>query len=211
MANVCTDDPPSRGKRSTRGLDRAASELGGRQHGLTTRNQLLALGFSPRAIEGRLERGIFHPVHRSVYAIGIRPSSTYARWMAAVLACGPGAVLSHRSAARLWGLQRGSSWSTEVTRAKGWRAPDGVVVHRSALSDDERSVVDGIPVTTVPRTILDLAAVASRRQVERALNEVEVQGLTDPLSIPDLLARHPRRRGRRCCASCWTKEPRSVE
>jgi very-short-patch-repair endonuclease len=63
------------------------------------------------------------------------------------------------------------------------------------LPDDERTVVEGIPVTTVPRTVLDLAAVASRRQVERALNEVEVQGLTDRLSIPDLLARYPRRRG----------------
>jgi very-short-patch-repair endonuclease len=63
------------------------------------------------------------------------------------------------------------------------------------LPDDERTVVDGIPVTTVPRTILDLAAVASRRQVERVLNEVEVRELNDRLSIPDLLARYPRRRG----------------
>jgi very-short-patch-repair endonuclease len=104
-------------------------------------------------------------------------------------------VLSHRSAAQLWGLQRGSSRAIEVTRAGGWRAVDGIVAHRSALPDDERTVVDGIPVTTVPRTILDLAAVASRRQVERVLNESEVRGLTDPMSIPDLLARYPRRRG----------------
>jgi very-short-patch-repair endonuclease len=69
------------------------------------------------------------------------------------------------------------------------------VAHRAALPDDERTVVEGIPVTTVPRTILDMAAVAPRRQVERTLNEVEVQGLTDPLSIPDLLARYPGRRG----------------
>ncbi|HEX6688812.1 MAG TPA: DUF559 domain-containing protein [Solirubrobacterales bacterium] len=70
-----------------------------------------------------------------------------------------------------------------------------MVAHQSSLPEDERTKVDGIPVTTVPRTILDLAAVGSRRQVERVLNEVEVQGLTDRLSIPDLLARYPRRRG----------------
>jgi very-short-patch-repair endonuclease len=69
------------------------------------------------------------------------------------------------------------------------------VVHRAALPNDEWTVVEGIPVTTVPRTILDLAAVASRRQVERALNEAEVRQLTDRLSIPDLIARYPGRRG----------------
>jgi very-short-patch-repair endonuclease len=63
------------------------------------------------------------------------------------------------------------------------------------LPADERTVVDGIPVTSVPRTVLDLAAVLPKQRLERALNEVEVQGLTDRLSIPDLLARYPRRRG----------------
>jgi very-short-patch-repair endonuclease len=115
--------------------------------------------------------------------------------MAAVLACGSDAVLSYKSAAQLWGLRNGSSRAIDVTRASGWRAPDGIVVHRVALPEDEQTAVDGIPVTTVPRTILDLAAVASRRQMERALNEIEVRGLTDRLSIPDLLARYPRRRG----------------
>jgi very-short-patch-repair endonuclease len=67
--------------------------------------------------------------------------------------------------------------------------------HRSALPEDERGVVDRIPVTSAPRTILDLAAIAPRRQVERALQEMEVQQLTDRLSIADLLARYPRRRG----------------
>ncbi len=115
--------------------------------------------------------------------------------MAAVLACGPGATLSHRSAARLWGLRHGSGASIEMTRAKGWRGPAGAKVHRASLPADERTVVDGIPVTTVPRTIVDLAAVIPGRQLERALNEAEVQGLTDPLSIPDLLERYPRRPG----------------
>jgi very-short-patch-repair endonuclease len=121
--------------------------------------------------------------------------SPIGKWMAATLALGPEAFLSHRSAGELWGIVPRSSRAIEVTRAtKAWpRAP--IVAHHFALRDDEWTVVDGIPVTTVPRTVLDFAAVGSRRAVERALNEVEVQRLTDPLSIPDLLARYPRRRG----------------
>jgi hypothetical protein len=83
----------------------------------------------------------------------------------------------------------------DVTRPTAARRRPGIVPHRASLPADERTVVDGIPVTTVPRTVLDLAAVGTRRQVERALNEVEVRRLTDELSIPHLLARYPRRRG----------------
>lgn len=115
--------------------------------------------------------------------------------MAATLACGSGTVLSHRSAGELWGIVPRSSRAIEVICPTHIRRRACILPHQSSLPDDERMVVDGIPVTTVPRTILDLAAVASRRQVERALSEVEVQGLTDRLSIPDLLARYPRRRG----------------
>jgi very-short-patch-repair endonuclease len=115
--------------------------------------------------------------------------------MAAVLASGPGAVLSHRSAASLWGLSLSSRQGIEVTRPGKLRGRHGVVVHRAALPSDETTEVDGIPVTTVPRTILDLAAVATKRQVERAFNEAEVRQLTDRLSIPDLLDRYPGRRG----------------
>lgn len=115
--------------------------------------------------------------------------------MAAALALGPGAVVSHRSAGELWGIVPRSSGAIEVTRPTTARRRDRILAHQSSLPDDERTVVEGIPVTTVPRTILDLAAVVPRRQVERALNEVEVQGLTDRLSLPDLLERYPGRRG----------------
>jgi hypothetical protein len=115
--------------------------------------------------------------------------------MAAVLASGPGAVLSHRSAAGLWRIaSHPRSWP-EVTRATGWRGRDGIAQHRSILPADEVTAIDGIPVTIVPRTVLDFAAVASRRQLENALNEVEVRRLTDKLSIPDLLERYPGRQG----------------
>jgi very-short-patch-repair endonuclease/predicted transcriptional regulator of viral defense system len=176
-------------------VDWLIAELAERQHGVVERSQLRALGIRDARVKGRLRLGQLHPVHRGVYAVGHRILERNGRWMAAVLGCGPGAVLSHRSAAQLWQLTNRAPHAGEVTRASGWRAPAGVVVHRMTIPEDERTVVDGIPVTTVPRTILDLAAVASRRQVERAFNEAEVLGLTDPLSIPELLARYPRRRG----------------
>jgi hypothetical protein len=115
--------------------------------------------------------------------------------MAVALAAGPEAVLSHRTAGRLWRLLPRSSRGFEVTRPTYFRPEHGIQGHRSVLPKDERTTVEGIPTTTVPRTILDLAAVASRRDVERALNEMEAQQLTDRLSIPVLLDRYPRRRG----------------
>jgi very-short-patch-repair endonuclease len=162
---------------------------------MVSRRQLLSAGVSRRAIDVRLERGTLHPVQRGVYAVGHAKLAADGRWMAAVLALGPGALLSHRSAARIWRLIPAASALVEVSGPRNSRPREGIVAHRSRVPEDERSVVDGIPVTTVPRTILDLATVATRRQVERAFNEAEVQRLTDRLSIPDLLDRYPRRSG----------------
>ncbi len=187
-------DPAIRGKCNPRDADLALAEMAERQHGVVARSQLLAAGIGSRAIDERLNRRL-HLVHRGVYSVGHRLLSTEGRWMAAVLASGPGAVLSHRTAGQLWGVVPRFNHLVEVTRPRHFRTRPGVMAHRSPVPDDERTAVIGIPVTTVPRTVLDLAAVASKRQLERALNEVEVQGPTDRLSIPDLLARYPRRRG----------------
>jgi very-short-patch-repair endonuclease len=176
-------------------LDRVLAELAEAQHGVVGRYQLLAAGVGRRAIGARLERSALHQVHRGVYAVGHSVLSVQARWMAATLAYGAGTILSHRSAGELWGIVRRADRPIEVTRSTHVRRRARVVVHQSVLPEDELTIVDGIPVTTVPRTILDLAALAPRRQVERALTEAEVQRLTDRLSIPDLLARYPRRRG----------------
>lgn len=169
--------------------------LAEKQHGVVGRAQLLDAGVGRRAIGIRLERGSLHLVHRGVYAVGYPLLSLEGRWMAAVLACGPGAVLSHRAAGRLWRLIPRASALAEVTRPGSFRSRSGIVAHRSAVPDDETSVVDGIPVTSVSRTLLDLAAVLTKRQLERALNEAEVLRLTDKLSVPALLERYPRRRG----------------
>jgi len=117
--------------------------------------------------------------------------------MAAVLSCGKGAVLSHRSAARLWRLLSPAFESIDVTRPDRRVRRDRVVGHRSELCDDEWLVEGGIPVTSPFRTIFDLAAVASRREVERAWHEAEVRRLTDRVSLPMLLERYPGRRGTR--------------
>jgi hypothetical protein len=113
--------------------------------------------------------------------------------MAAVLAAGVGAVLSHRSAAALWKMLR-SEW-LEVSVRRCRRKLPGIHVHQSVPSSDELTLVNGIPVTTVPRTLFDLAAVLPRSQVARATHEADFQRLRSSLTLADLLARYPRRRG----------------
>jgi len=105
--------------------------------------------------------------------------------------------LSHRSAARLWGLLSHASERVDVTRPGRRVSREGIVSHRGFVLDDEREVVDGIPVTSPFRTIFDLAAVAPMREVERAWHEAEVRQLTDRVSLPLLLERYPGRRGAR--------------
>jgi very-short-patch-repair endonuclease len=117
--------------------------------------------------------------------------------MAAVLFCGPSAVLSHRSAAALWGIRDPSSRAIEVTSRSKSRSRAGIQRHFAVLPGDEVTERDGIPVTTVPRTILDLAVVERPEAVESALRRVEFLRLYDRLSLRDLLHRYPRRRGAR--------------
>ena len=117
--------------------------------------------------------------------------------MAAVLASGEEALLSHRSAARLWRLLPAASEWIDVTRPDRRIRRDGIVAHRGFIPDDERDVVDGIPVTSPFRTIFDLAALVSLRELERAFHEAEVRGLRDRVSLPMLLERYPGRRGAR--------------
>ncbi|MFL5897728.1 MAG: type IV toxin-antitoxin system AbiEi family antitoxin domain-containing protein [Solirubrobacterales bacterium] len=181
----------------TRFLDRKVEELARRQHGVVGRRQLLVLGMGRRAIVGRLQRGQLHELHRGVYVFGVRRISTKGRWMAAVLACGEGAVLSHRSAARSWKLLPPKSESIDVTCPSAQVRRDGIVGHRSIVAKDECLIEDGIPVTSPFRTIFDLAAVAPMRVLERAFHEAEAREVTDRVSLPMLLERYPGRRGTR--------------
>jgi hypothetical protein len=159
--------------------------------------QLIQLGLGAGAIEYRLRLGRLHRIQRGVYAVGHRAISREGRWMAAVLACGPGAVLSHRSAAALWGLRPNHAGPIEVT-VPGAR-PNGrpFVARSSNLQPGEFTVERGIPVTTPAMTLLDLGSVLAPHELERALRETEVLRLTDIGELEALLARHPRRRGTR--------------
>jgi hypothetical protein len=159
---------------------------------------LLELGISGRAIDGRIQRGQLHEVHRGVFVYGARRISRKGRWMAAVLAAGGAALLSHRSAARLWHLMPPAVEWIDVTCPPGRVVRrKGIVAHESEVADDERAVVDGIPVTSPFRTIFDLAAVLKLRELERVFHEAEVRELRDRVSLPMLLERYPGRRGAR--------------
>jgi very-short-patch-repair endonuclease len=115
--------------------------------------------------------------------------------MAAVLTSGPEAVLSHWSAAALWMIRPNSRSRIDVTTPRKSRSWKGVRRHHSPLPEDERTIEEGIPVTTVPRTILDLAATEDADTVENLLRESEFRQLSDRLSLPDLIARYPGKRG----------------
>ena len=180
------------GKSQTRGADAAIAALAGRQHGVVARPQLLALGVTARSVERRIEGGRLHRVHAGVYSVGHRVLTVHGRWMAAVLAAGPDAVLSHRSAAALWGIRPTAATKVEVTAPRDLRARPGLLPHCAGLPQDERTTYHGIPVTTAARTLLDLAAVVPRHQLDRALNEAEVLRLPGPAA---LVARHPTARG----------------
>jgi hypothetical protein len=117
--------------------------------------------------------------------------------MAAVLAGGDGAVLAYRDGAALWGFRRHGRAVIEVATPRSQRSRRGIQFHRSSLPSDEVTVKDGIAVTTVPRTLFDLATVLRPRQLERALHEAEAMRLWDQLSLLDLLRRYPRRPGSR--------------
>jgi very-short-patch-repair endonuclease len=175
-------------------IDRLIAALAGRQHGVVARWQLLARGIGPGAVDFRVKRGRLHVLHRGVYAVGHRSLSTHGQWMARVLSAGPGAVLSHRSAGALSKIASENAMFTEVTARRHLRDRRGLRFYASDLPPDEITTRFGIPTTTVPRTLLDLAAV-DRRIFERALHEAEVQNHYDRLSLPDLIARYPHRRG----------------
>jgi very-short-patch-repair endonuclease len=172
------------------------AEAARQQHGVVTREQLLELGMGSHAIGDRVQRGLLQAVHRGVYALGGSRLTVDARRMAVVLACGPSAVLSHRSAARLWDVFPYEPGRMEVSRPVARRTKhDGILLRQGRLLPDEVEELNGIPVTAIFRTIFDLAAVVSEREVERAFHEAEVKQLTGRVSLPQLLRRHPGRRG----------------
>jgi very-short-patch-repair endonuclease len=185
-------NPDIRGKRSE---DSEVALLAYAQHGVVSRGQLVALGLTPRAVEHRLDVGRLHPLHRGVYCVGHRVLSREGRWLAAVLAGGPGAVLSHRSAAALWGIAATPAGPVDVTAGAARRQRQGIRFHRTELPRDEVTTEQGVPVTTPARTLLDLAKVLDRHRLHRATDRAEQHRLTDPHSLDELLSRYPKTQG----------------
>jgi very-short-patch-repair endonuclease len=167
---------------------RALWALARRQHWTVARWQLIDLGFSKHWIDHRIAVGRLHPLHRGVYAVGRPHVTPYGQWMAAVLACGPKAVLSHDSAAALWEIRPALSGLevSVVTGAK--RRPAGITVHRRpALRRGEVTTYRGIPVTSPTRTLIDIAARLDREPLEAAINEADKLDLCDPESLRSAL------------------------
>ncbi len=171
--------------------DGRLAQVAARQHGVVTTSQLLQVGIDKSGVERRVCAGRLHRVHRGVYAVGHRALSREGRWMAAVLACGDGAVLSHGSAAALWGLIRplDDPIDVSVPSASGRARRRGIRVHRcpslrvsssSRMSRESRhfplvTVRQRIPVTSVPRTLDDLRRGRyPERLVRRAQRQAEL-------------------------------------
>jgi very-short-patch-repair endonuclease len=170
--------------------------LATRQHGIVARSQLLVDGWSRSQIDREVRTGRLLAVQRGVYAVGHRPSTDEARWMAAVLACGPGAVLSHRSAGALWGLPIGDNGLSHVT-APTAHTRRRVDVHRASLDPRDHTVRHGIPVTTLARTLADLAHSLDDASYHRAVKEAQFRKLFDDARIRDALTRRPAARLKR--------------
>lgn len=177
-------------------LDQALSRLAVRQHGVFTGRQLQALGLSARTVVDRAARGRLHRVHRGVYSM-VPPTllKREGRYMAAVLAAGPDAVLSHRDAAVLHELLTNNRPSIDVTVAgRANRGHRGIDVHRSrTLTPTDITQVNNVPCTTIARTLLDLGDVIDRRRHERAFDQAEILERLDLIAIQDQLARNATR------------------
>lgn len=151
------------------------AELAQRQHGVVGRGQLLALGFGRDTIRRWLLCGRLHRLHREAYAVGHALVNQRGRWRAAVLACGDGALLSHRSAAALWGLVRPRD-PIDVNAPRGRQYRPGrlpIRLHRCRIDPDDRALRSDIPVTGVARTLFDMAETVTRSELHRAWEEAD--------------------------------------
>jgi very-short-patch-repair endonuclease len=197
MPRESVDESAIRTQRQTREAEWAIAELANRQHGVVSRDQLLGLGFEAGAIGRRIRGGRLHLLHPGVYAVGHRVVPKQGYWMAAVLASGLEALLSHHTAAALWGIRGYSGGAIHVTVPHKSTSTKRIHRHFSVVPEDERAEEEGIPVTSVHRAIFDLAATTSVDEVVAMIKEAEYLNRWDRLSLPDLLERYPGKRGTR--------------
>ncbi|HXF29879.1 MAG TPA: type IV toxin-antitoxin system AbiEi family antitoxin domain-containing protein [Solirubrobacterales bacterium] len=179
------------------GVEAEVGLLAARQNGVVALEQLERLGFSRRTVQQRERSGRLHRIHQRVYSLTPGVMTERGRFMAAVLACGPDAVLSHRSAAYLWGLVDTWEEPIDVTAPnRRGRSPEGVAAHRDgSVQPIDKTVLHGIPCTSVARTLLDFAGVEPEWRVRKAVAQAEVLRILDKPRLGALLKRSRRRRG----------------
>lgn len=166
------------------------ARIAARQHGIVSVRDLRQLGVSKFGVRHRIERGLLHRVHYGAWAVGYRTLTNERRWMAAVCASGPAAALSHESAARLWGVWRGSERATHVTTTRSKRGVRGVATHRSRrFAQADMTTRHGVQVTTLERTLVDLAARLTPLQLANIMHEAEFHGLFDLVRLADAIER----------------------
>jgi very-short-patch-repair endonuclease len=179
--------------------DNAIAALALRQRGVVSVRQLHAAGFDAAAIKRRCRAGRLHRMHRGVYLVGHAVAPERAVEIAAVLACQPNSVVSHRSAARLWGLPSLQSWRAPIELTIIGRDPgrkSGITLHRAnALHPKDIRRVEGIPTTSPARTLVDLATVLTVDDLELAFIDARACGLLRLKDVADALQRHRGRRG----------------
>ena len=161
---------------------------------MVTREELIELGFTRKAIEHRVRTRRLHPKARGVYAVGSPILTQEGRWMVAVKACGRGAVLSHVSGAVLWGIWKRRTIRIDVTvPATANPRIRGVRVHRRTAFESTRR--NRIPVTTIECTLIDLATILARDDLEGAINAADIAGHTNPERLRRAAANAGRRPG----------------
>lgn len=170
-------------------------ELASRQHGIVCRRQLMGHGLTVAEVRSRVEAKMLIRLYPGTYALGHRALTARSRWMAAVLFAGPTAVLSHRSAAALFGIID-SARTIEVTRKSGVLIRPGLTIHSTRnLRTEERVLIDRIPVASPTRTLIDLAGIESSRHLDDRLSAASRLGLLDCAAVRNGLDRVPNSKG----------------
>jgi hypothetical protein len=178
-----------------RTVEHKLARIASRSWGVVTTTELLSAGVSAQEIKRRVQKGLLIPEHRGVYRVGHRAPSVEATYLAAVKACGDGAVLCGRAAAYLQGLLRKCDPPAPEVTAPTERRIAGVKTRRRRLHVREKAALRGIPITTVPRTLVDLAAELDVDELARACHEAGVRYRTTPRHVEAVLARQPNARG----------------
>lgn len=180
----------------TASTEQVIRELASKAHGVVTRAELLDAGLTPAEIKRRRRKGLLLPVHRGVYRVGHHAPSVEARYLAAVKACGDDALLAGRAAAHVWHLIKGSPPQPEVLTPNDRRVL-GVHVHRARRSELPKPAVKrAVPVTSVPRTLVDIASSLPEPALARACHEAGVRYRTTPKDVNEVLRRLPYAPGR---------------